>query len=334
MWKEDKMGFRVRGSRVVVWMLLCCIGSFLFTGCRIPGYRQRTVHTTETEFLEKSEQVSLTESANETENDKATEREASQAEAKSLIDPAGNTVAERFQTPEGFARSSDISGFAEFLRNYKLYKDGKKVKLYDGSDKGTQSVHAAVFKMKVVDGDLQQCADSVMRLYAEYFYQSEQYDKMNFHLVNGFPMEYSKWRQGMRVSVDGDNTSWVSQASPSDSEQSFEKYLRFVFAYASTLSMEKESKKIKKEQIQAGDIFINGGSPGHVVMVLDVCENASGEKAFLLGQGYMPAQQFHVLKNPLHEDDPWYYVSELGYPFHTPEYSFQKGSLRRPEYDS
>lgn len=332
MWKEDRKGFRLHSSRAVVWMLLCCMGSMLLTGCM--RIQRPIVHKSEQGFLENSEQVSPAESDNETKNDKATEGEASPSETKSLIDPAGNTVAERFQTPEGFTRSSDISGFAEFLRNYKLYKDGKKVKLYDGSDKGNQSAHAAVLKMKVVDGDLQQCADSVMRLYAEYFYQSKQYDKMNFHLVNGFSVEYSKWRQGMRVSVNGDNTSWVSQASPSDSKQSFEQYLRFVFAYASTLSMEKESKKIKKEQIQAGDLFIYGGSPGHVVMVLDVCENSSGEKAFLLGQGYMPAQQFHVLKNPLHEEDPWYYVSELGYPFHTPEYSFQKGSLRRPEYDS
>lgn len=149
---------------------------------------------------------------------------------------------------------------------------------------------AGNFKMEVEDGDLQQCADSVIRLYAEYFYQSKQYDKMDFHLVNGFSVEYSKWRQGMRVSVDGNSTSWVSQESPSDSKQSFEKYLRFVFAYASTLSVEKESKEIEKEQ-------------------------------------------FHVLKNPLHEDDPWYYVSELEYPLQTPEYSFGQGSLRRPEYD-
>ena len=56
------------------------------------------------------------------------------------------------------------------------------------------------------------------------------------------------------------------------------------------------------------------------------------EKAFLLAQGYMPAQEFHVLKNPLHEDDPWYYVSELSYPLRTPEYTFNEGSLMRPGY--
>jgi hypothetical protein len=66
-------------------------------------------------------------------------------------------------------------------------------------------------------------------------------------------------------------------------------------------------------------------------MVVDVCEK-DGKKAFLLAQGYMPAQQFHVLKNPLHEDDPWYYVDEIHYPFQTPEYVFGEGSLKRPLY--
>lgn len=75
-----------------------------------------------------------------------------------------------------------------------------------------------------------------------------------------------------------------------------------------------------------------GGSPGHVVMIVDVCENGQGEKAFLLAQGYMPAQEFHVLKNPAHEENPWYYESEITYPLQTPEYIFSEGSLWRLSY--
>ena len=74
------------------------------------------------------------------------------------------------------------------------------------------------------------------------------------------------------------------------------------------------------------------GSPGHVVMVVDVCRSSDGKKAFLLGQGFMPAQEFHLLKNPLHEDNPWYYLEEVSYPLQTPEYSFKKRSFRRLEY--
>ncbi|HOV69211.1 MAG TPA: DUF4846 domain-containing protein, partial [Clostridia bacterium] len=116
------------------------------------------------------------------------------------------------------------------------------------------------------------------------------------------------------------------------SYECFNDYLEIVFAYASTLSMDRESQAIDFSDIRIGDIFIRGGSPGHVVMVVDMCESVNGDKAFLLAQGYMPAQEFHVLKNPLHEDDPWYYSDEFSYPLSTPEYTFSQGSLKRPGY--
>jgi len=53
---------------------------------------------------------------------------------------------------------------------------------------------------------------------------------------------------------------------------------------------------------------------------------------FLLGKGGKPAKQFHLLTNPAHEEDPWYYESELQYPFVTSEGEFKKGSLRHPTY--
>ena len=96
--------------------------------------------------------------------------------------------------------------------------------------------------------------------------------------------------------------------------------------------MQTESKPIKPEEIQVGDIFIRGASPGHVVMVVDLCENKDGKKAFLLAQGFMPAQEFHVLKNDAHEDDPWYYEEEVTFPFQTPQYTFEEGSLRHLDY--
>jgi hypothetical protein len=70
--------------------------------------------------------------------------------------------------------------------------------------------------------------------------------------------------------------------SEDSSYDCFKKYLRIVFAYASTLSLYNESKSIELSNIQIGDIFIKAGSPGHVVMVVDVCENKEGKKAFLL----------------------------------------------------
>lgn len=251
----------------------------------------------------------------------------------SIIDPSGMTLESRIQPPEGYVRlTMEPGSFAAFLRNYPVKEDGSPVLLYDGRNKKNQSAHAAVMELPIEAEDLQQCADSVMRIYAEYFYATEQYDKIVFHFVNGFAAEYTKWREGYRVSIDGNETSWVKSAGYDDSYENFVKYMRIVFAYAGTLSMEDETEEIPLEEILAGDVFLTGGSPGHVVMVVDVCENAQGEKAFLLAQGYMPAQEFHVLKNPEHENDPWYYENEITYPLQTPEYTFSEGTLKRLDY--
>ena len=298
----------------------CCIllaGLFLtgsiFTGCG----RSIAEKNTETP----TEPVISTESVSDT------------VAVTPILNPDGNTLETRFSTPEGYHRITCEKGsFGTFLREYPLYEDGAQVHLYDGSLKGNQEDHAAIFQMELADGDLQQCADSVLRLYAEYFFQTKQYSRMHFRLTNGFELSFDNWRKGMRVSVDGNETNWVSSADASNSEETFKSYLQFLFCYAGTLSMGQECSQAELSDVQAGDIFLYSGSPGHVVLVLDVCENENGQRAFLLGQGYMPAQQFHVLKNPADEDNPWYYTDEITYPFSTPEYTFDEESFMRPKY--
>lgn len=241
-----------------------------------------------------------------------------------------DSLEQRIKAPMGYSRIAASEGsLGEFMRNYPLLPEGSPVLLYNGVKKNRQDVHEAVFDMNISDRDLQQCADSVMRVYAEYNWKVGNYDKIEFHFVNGFLFSYNKWRDGWRISVRGNDVSWVKKAEYDDSWENFEDYLDLLFAYASTLSLEQESEPQTLSDLKIGDVFLKGGSPGHVVMVADICENGAGEKAFLLAQGYMPAQQFHVLKNVLHEDDPWYYENEFSWPFITPEYVFQEGALRK-----
>lgn len=257
----------------------------------------------------------------------------SSEKAKSFFNDSGTTLETRFLLPEGYTRiPAEQGSLAAFLRTYELKEAGSPVLLYNGKKKNNQKAHAAVFRLPIEAEDLQQCADSVMRVYAEYFYHTGQPEKIAFHFTNGFLADYDKWRQGNRIKIDKNQVSWIHSAEYDDSYSCFQKYLRMVFAYSGTLSMEQESKEISIDEIQTGDVFLHGGSPGHVVMIVDVCENAEGKKAFLLAQGYMPAQEFHILKNPVHNEDPWYYREELSYPLKTPEYTFNEGSLRRLEY--
>lgn len=252
------------------------------------------------------------------------------ADSVEYINPAGDTLETRINVPEGFSRISvPDDSLGAFLRSYKMKADKSPVLLFDGREKGNQGVHAAVFELPIEEEDLQQCADSIMRMLGEYYYSKQEYSKIKFSLGGGFIADFSKWSKGNGISLSGDKLVWTSSAGNDTSYESFKKFMRMVFAYSGTLNMDNDSSQIEISEIQVGDIFIKGGSPGHVVMIVDICENEAGQKAFLLAQGYMPAQEFHIIKNPMHEDNPWYYVDEIAYPLRTAEYTFDEGSLKR-----
>ncbi len=258
------------------------------------------------------------------------ETEAVSADVLPILDENGTTMDTRIHTPAGFTRiPSNDKELTGFLRSLKLKKSGSKVQLYNGKNKDYQEGHAAIFDLEIGDKDLQQCADSVIRIYAEYYWSIGAYDKIAFHLTNGFLMNYTKWRDGYRIKVNGNNVSWSKIETYDNSYEQFRKYLNSVFTYAGTLSLSKECKPVTLEEMLPGDMFLMGGSPGHCVLVVDIAENMNGNRCYLLAQGYMPAQDFHILKNPLHPEDPWYYSSEITYPLETPQWTFEKDSLVR-----
>ena len=250
-------------------------------------------------------------------------------DVQSLINPAGMTILERFSPPAGYIPAvTDNGGFPEFLRNLPLKPDGAKVHYYDGRVK-SRDVYLAVVDYTLGDRDLQQCADAVIRLRAEYLYATDQFDKIQFHFVSGFLVSFSKWSEGYSISVNGNDVQWKQNSSNNDSYESFQKYLDIVYAYASTLSLERELEAKDISELSIGDVFIRGGSPGHCVVVVDMAVHEStGEKLFILAQSYMPAQDIQILKNPASEyDSPWY-SETFNEILKTPEWSFSKTELR------
>lgn len=347
-WVHNKAGGRKKNIRaaLLLFLLLCAVG-----GCGAKETADAQAEKEETEEKARKTKGEETSAAQEVETSATQGEETSAAQEDTpggtgqedltaddvepvcLIDPEGMTLESRVKPPEGYTRKpADSDSLCAFLRGYALKEDGSPVLLYDGKKKRNQDAHQAVFALPIEAEDLQQCADSIMRGYAEYFRETGQEEKIGFHFVSGFYAEYARWRDGYRIKVNGNDVAWTKSAGYDDSYESFQKYLRVVFSYAGTLSMEAEAEKIPLSDIACGDVFLKGGSPGHVVFVTDVCENEDGQKAFLLAQGFMPAQEFHLLKNPLHEDDPWYYEEEAGYPLVTPEYTFPEGSLKRLDY--
>jgi len=259
------------------------------------------------------------------------EEKKQQTKKIKLINEQETTLSARINPPEGYIRKKHNNMIVSYLRNVKLKNHSAKVHLYDGRKKANE-VHEAVVDIDVGKKDLQQCADAVMRLWAENLYEQKLFDQIHFNFTNGFKCDYAKWREGYRVKVVGNKTTWQKTADRNTSYESFRDYLELVFMYAGTLSLSKELKPITINEIQPGDVFIWGGSPGHAVMVGDVCEHIeTGEKLFLLLQSYMPAQDIHVLKNQNHpEISPWY-KTNFGEKLYTPEWTFGKNALMRFE---
>jgi hypothetical protein len=260
-----------------------------------------------------------------------TSGEIAYGDSRGLYHDTGRTVSSRFDVPDGFKRIEEKRGtFGDYLRSLPLKPHGAVVHLYNGRLKSSQEVHAAVLDMDVGTGDLQQCADAVMRLRGEYLYKTKQYDKIHFNLTNGFRVDYSQWMKGNRVEVNGNKTTWVPKKAPSNTYSDFREYMYFIFTYAGTLSLSRELKPVRMEDIKPGDVFIRGGSPGHAVMVIDVAGNLeTGEELFLIAQSYMPAQEIHILRNPENSAlFPWYSTNFKG-DLVTPEWTFSRDELMR-----
>jgi hypothetical protein len=199
--------------------------------------------------------------------------------------------------PPGYERIHSKPGsFAAYLADLPLRKD-KTVYLYNGSPKSSQSLHYAVIDISTGNKDLQQCADLIMRMRAEYFYANERYDSIFFRGSGNTIYRYTDY----------------SNKCTGDQRTCFLSFMEKVFANCGTYTLEASLKKVPgTRQMQSGDVFIKGGAPGHAEIVVDMAVNKqTGQKIFLLAEGYMPAQDAHILLNPLQANSgPWYILDD------------------------
>jgi hypothetical protein len=241
-----------------------------------------------------------------------------------------DTLQERIPPPPGYQRieAADRS-FGAWLRRLPLLPAGAKVLLYDGREKAFQGGAHAVLDLDVGERDLQQCADAVLRLRAEYLRETGCEDGIAFRFTSGDLARWSAWKAGMRPVVRGNEVTWKRASAPDGSDRSFRRYLDTVFTYAGSSSLSRELTRVQDPTtVQPGDVFIQGGFPGHAVLVADVAVDARGRRAFILAQSYMPAQSVHVLRNLTGGASPWFEAKAAG-SLVTPEWTFSYTDLRR-----
>lgn len=253
------------------------------------------------------------------------------ADTTSLKKSSGRTVMERFSPPLGTKRSDESEeSFAHYLRTLPLKKDSSFVHYFDGGIKPNNYIYEAVIDLPIGTKDLHQCADAVMRLRGEYLYKEKKFDKLHFNFTNGFTCSFNRWRKGERIGIKGNKTWWKKSASPSESYQTFWKFMEQVFMYAGTYSLNKELHSVSDSTVAIGDVFIQGGFPGHALIIVDkAIDTTTNEIYFMLAQSYMPAQETQILTNQMDlKISPWYRYKALDY-LETPEWDFEWSERKR-----
>ncbi len=210
--------------------------------------------------------------------------------------------------PDGFKTKQYAEGsFANYLQNLPLKKD-KTVYLFNGEKKQNQSAQFAVKNMSIGKENLQQCADAFMRLWAEYWWSRGALEQIFFTDNNG--KKYMLPQNAYRPQ--------------------FNRYLSNVFGMCGSYSFAKQLKPIGITGMGCGDVLIRGGFPGHAVIVVPMAQHQlTHKKMYMLAQSYMPAQDIHVLNNPLRPDSPWYLLDDTATIIYTPQYWFKKWELKR-----
>ena len=212
---------------------------------------------------------------------------------------------ETFTPPPGFTRV-DVAerSFGAWLRRLPLRDASAPVLSYRGAVLRPADGRrvAAVAELDVGEQDLQQCADSVIRLHAEWLWASGRPADIRYHATSGDLAVWSRYAAGERPASRRRRCAGAPRAS-GHLPPGLPALPRHRFRIRGHRLARPARGEALTERRRAGDFFVLPGSPGHAVLVLDMARDAEGRTVALLGQGFMPAQDFHVLSTP---SGPWY----------------------------
>ncbi|AKT37254.1 DUF4846 domain-containing protein [Chondromyces crocatus] len=225
--------------------------------------------------------------------------------------PPVDTLLARFPSPPpGFTRV-DLAGgsFGAWLRHLPLAAPGTPVLRHSGGVilPPDHRNLAAVVAIDIGQADLQQCADAIIRLHAEWRWARGDRD-LSYRAGAGIELPFDRWVRGERPVQRGEALVWEpkTRSSPKD-HPTFRGWLDGVFMWANTGALAQQAQPVAVEQIAPGDFVVQPGTPGHAVLVVDVARASDGRAALLLAQSFMPAQNVHVLRPSV--DATWFVVS-------------------------
>gem|GEM_PF-859805 len=188
--------------------------------------------------------------------------------------PGDRSIVRLIPTPPGFTRVTCPPGsFGDWLRHRKLKRD-RTIRDFRGDAVSNSCYHV----LGVIDcpllfrSDLEQCADFCMRFWADYHKSASRLAQLHLFNYDGRPVPF--------------------RGRPDE----YRGFLRRAFSDTNSWSLKLGCRPVAPSDLRPGDMFVQNrsGGIGHVSMVIDACRNDRGERLFLIGFSFMPAQEFHV----------------------------------------
>ena len=237
-------------------------------------------------------------------------------------------IESKFTIHEGFEREI-INDYHRWIIKQKLKKNNK-VFYTDGSEKVNKNIWAAVFEYDLGTYKYHQCADAAIYLNAMYKYELGKIDQLVYSFTNGDKSSYTEWLDGVNYKLDPDNINKLNKvfgAARKDNLATFYEWLKSIWTWAGTTSLNYDTIEVDIINLRPGDIFNQGG---HAISVVDVILNKkTGDKKFMLSQSFMidprMGDEQHILLNP-RSGDVWYDLNS-NYVI-TPEWSMSPKIIR------
>jgi len=221
-----------------------------------------------------------------------------------------DTIEKLFPPPAGFTRVNvQPNSFSEYLRNMPVLADSFNVRDFQDriKVKSGDSTLAGVVPVNIKGRRLVQCMDIIVYLHADFLHKTGNLNSMEYPLPDGTLFSWNEWKTGYREVFERIRFVKKKVAAADSSERNRRIYLNRLFNYSDTQTFYHYYSEVEVSKILPADFIVKKGKRKHAVLIVDIAENALGEKVALIGQGDTPACQFYLLKDK--KGNPWFEVS-------------------------
>ncbi|MFH1282422.1 MAG: DUF4846 domain-containing protein [bacterium] len=194
----------------------------------------------------------------------------------------GLSINEVIVTPKGYNRIKVYkNSFSEWIRYIPIKKNNTVILDYQGNyiQDNFYSVLQVINLPLYFNQDLEQCADWAYRFWYEYQKEVGYGEDLWLTDYNGRKIKYREWKKKKQ-------------------KPSLNSFFKWACSYANSYSQKVGLYKIVEKDLRPGDLIVQNttGGIGHTSIIFDICANGNGDKLYLIGFSFMPAQECHIEK--------------------------------------